>query len=51
MEGVEIYQPKKKPRGGELSEDDKVHHRLIARVRVVVEQVISGVKSLVSNNI
>ena len=44
MEGVAIYQPKKKPRGGELSEEDKAHNRLIARVRVVVEQVISGVK-------
>ena len=42
--GVAIYQPKKKPRGGELSEEDKAHPRLIARVRVVVEQVISGVK-------
>lgn len=44
MNGVEIYQPKKKPRGGELSKDDKAQNRLISRVRVVVEQVISGVK-------
>jgi hypothetical protein len=26
-----------------LSEDDKAHNRLISRVRVVIEQVISGV--------
>lgn len=44
MAGVTIHQPKKKPRGGELSDDDKAHNRLISRVRVVVEQVISGVK-------
>jgi hypothetical protein len=44
MDGVEIYPPKKKPRGRDLSEEDKAHNRLISQVRVVVEQVISGVK-------
>jgi hypothetical protein len=44
LPGVNIYQPKKKPRGGELSLIDKVHNRLIASVRVVVEHVIAGVK-------
>jgi len=44
MDGVEIYQPKKKPRGRDLSEEDKAHNRLISQVRVVVEQVISGIK-------
>lgn len=44
MEGVAICQPKKKPRGGELSEKDKAHNRLISRVRIVIEHVISGVK-------
>ena len=36
----------KKPLAGEwlLEEKDKAHHRLISRVRVVVEQVISGAK-------
>lgn len=44
LEGVVIHQPKKKPRGGQLSEQDKVQNRLISQVRIGVEQVISGVK-------
>jgi hypothetical protein len=44
MAGVVIYQPKKKPRGGELSADDKAHNRLISSVRIVIEHVIAGVK-------
>jgi len=36
MPGVNIHQPKKKPRGGELSLVDKVQNRLIASVGVVV---------------
>jgi hypothetical protein len=44
LEGVAIYQPKKKPRGGELSAEDKAHNRLISSVRIVVEHVIAGVK-------
>jgi hypothetical protein len=42
--GVTMYQPKKKPCGGELSLVDNVQNRLIASVRVVVEHVIAGVK-------
>jgi hypothetical protein len=44
LPGVNIHQPKKKPRGGELSLVDKVQNRLISSVRVVVEHVIAGVK-------
>jgi len=44
LPGVNIHQPKKKPRGGELSVVDKVQNRLISSVRVVVEHVIAGVK-------
>jgi DDE superfamily endonuclease len=44
MEGVAIHQPKKKPRGGQLSSEDKEHNRLISSVRVVVEHVIAGIK-------
>ena len=44
MEGVVIHQPKKKPRGGQLSSEDKEHNRLISSVRVVVEHVIAGIK-------
>ncbi len=44
MEGVAIHQPKKKPRGGHLSSEDKERNRLISSVRVVVEHVIAGIK-------
>ena len=44
LEGVAILQPKKKPRGGELSYADKVRNRLISSIRVRVEHTIGGVK-------
>jgi hypothetical protein len=43
-EGVESHQPKKKPRGGELSADEKASNTLISKVRVKVEHQISGIK-------
>jgi hypothetical protein len=42
--GVIVHQPKKKPRGGELSAEDKTANRLISSVRVVIEHLIAGVK-------
>jgi len=42
--GVVIQQPKKKPRGGELTAEEKAQNRALSRLRVVVEQVISGIK-------
>jgi hypothetical protein len=36
--------PKKKPRGGELTDDDKAMNRLISSVRVGVEHAIGGMK-------
>ena len=42
--GVNIHQPKKKPRGGELTSEEKHENKLISRVRVVVEHVIAGIK-------
>ncbi len=42
--GVNIHQPKKKPRGGELSAEEKEENKLISRVRVIVEHVIAGIK-------
>jgi hypothetical protein len=42
--GVMTYQPKKKPKGKELSEDDKAINALLSRVRIVVEHVLAGVK-------
>jgi hypothetical protein len=44
MHGVNIHQPKKKPRGGELTDEEKENNRLISRIRVIVEHVIAGVK-------
>jgi len=41
---VNIHQPKKQPRGGELTKVDKIKNRLISQVRVVVEHIIAGVK-------
>ena len=45
-QGVITYQPKKKPKGKELSEDDKESNALISKVRIMVEHVIAGVKRL-----
>ena len=44
-EGSETYQPKKKPRGGELTEEEKEQNRDISRVRIRVEHSIGGVKA------
>ena len=39
-----IYQPKKKPKGDELTAAEKADNHLISRIRIVVEHLISGVK-------
>jgi DDE superfamily endonuclease len=44
IEGVRTHQPKKKPKGGELTAEEKEHNRLISGIRIVVEHVIAGVK-------
>ncbi len=41
---VNIHQPMKKPVGEELNPADKMQNRLISKVRVIVENVIAGVK-------
>lgn len=43
-EGVNVIQPTKKPRGKNLSIEEKVQNAVISGVRVVVEHVIAGVK-------
>jgi len=50
-EGASIYQPKKKPKGGQLTPEEAEENSLISRVRVVVEHVIAGIKrvSIVSD--
>jgi DDE superfamily endonuclease len=42
--GVLAQQPPKKPRGQELSVEDKFFNSLISSTRVVVENVLAGVK-------
>jgi hypothetical protein len=42
--GVHTRQPKKKPRGRELTQEEKEENALISSVRIVVEHVICGVK-------
>jgi hypothetical protein len=42
--GVHTRQPKKKPRGVELTLEEKEQNSLISKMRIVVEHVICGVK-------
>ena len=44
MEEIDIREPKKKPRNGELTEEEKNNNKLISSLRVIVEHVISGAK-------
>lgn len=44
VDGVSIVQPKKKPKGKELSQDEKDSNQAISRIRVRIEHVINGVK-------
>jgi hypothetical protein len=44
LEGVTIVQPKKKPRGKELTQEEKDDNRQISSIRVRVEHAIGGVK-------
>lgn len=43
-DGVTIQQPKKKPRQGELTTEEKIHNRSISSIRVEVEHQLAGVK-------
>lgn len=42
--GVIVHQPKKKPKGGDLTNEETEHNRLISRVRIAAEHIIAGVK-------
>jgi len=44
ISGVNMVQPKKKPRGDELTKEEKERNRTISSVRVRVEHAICGVK-------
>jgi hypothetical protein len=44
LAGVTIVQPKKKPRGGELTPPEKATNRRISSIRIRLEHAIGGVK-------
>lgn len=46
VDGVEIQQPVKKPRGGELTDEQKGVNQVHAARRVRIDHAISGVKRL-----
>jgi len=43
-ESVQTFQPQKKPKGQELTAEQKEENRLISRVRIVIEPIIGGMK-------
>jgi hypothetical protein len=44
LNGITIVQPKKKPRGGELTPPEKATNRRISSIRMRIEHAIGGVK-------
>lgn len=46
LDGVTIIQPHKKPRGGELTDEQKAENQHIARQRVPIEHIICSIKRL-----
>ena len=44
LTGITIVQPKKKPRGGELTPPEKATNRAISSIRIRIEHAIGGVK-------
>ena len=44
LQGVNIIQPAKKPKGRELSDIQKENNRKVASIRIRVEHAISGIK-------
>ena len=44
LPGVQILQPKKKPRNGSLTDAEKAENQWISHIRVLVEHSIGGVK-------
>src|SRR5215472_18303443 len=43
-EGVKTFQPCKKPKGKELTPEQKEQNRLISSIRIVIEHIIAGIK-------
>jgi DDE superfamily endonuclease/Helix-turn-helix of DDE superfamily endonuclease len=45
-QGATMFQPKKKPKDGELTEDEAKLNSIISGCRIVIEHIISGIKRL-----
>ena len=43
-EGVKTFHPCKKPKGKELTPEQKEQNRLISSIRIVIEHIIAGIK-------
>ena len=43
-EGVQTFQPQKKPKGKELTSEQKERNCLISSIRIVIEHIIAGIK-------
>ena len=43
-EDVKTFQPQKKPKGKELTPEQKEHNSLISSIRIVIEHIIAGIK-------
>ena len=43
-EGVKTFQPQKKPKGKELTPEQKEHNSLISSIRIVIEHIIAVIK-------
>jgi hypothetical protein len=43
-EDVQTFQPQKKPKGKELSPEQREQNNLISSVRIVIEHIIGGIK-------
>ena len=42
--GVHMYQPKKKPKGKELTPEEKAENKILSSIRMLIEHIIAGVK-------
>ena len=42
--GVHRYQPKKKPKGKELTPEEKAENTIISSIRILIAHIIAGVK-------
>ena len=42
--GVHTYQPKKKPKGKELTPEEKAENKILSSIRILIEHIIAGVK-------